>query len=287
MRSNSTLIIVPTLVRSQSGEPIRGLDANRFRLTDNGKEQNIYLEEVENQPLAMVVLIQTGGAASSELGNYNKLDSVMASVLGASPSKLAFVSFDSHVREIWAFPPRIDGLDYAMTHQEPGDSGAAVLDAIHCGINLLQNQPAQYRRIILLLSQEQDSGSESNSTDVLRDVARSGTTIYSFTFLSDAIRRQSTKVRPWHRRSDHTRIAPSTDPTTVDVAAESGGESLRFIGENDLDQKLLAVGGDIRNGYILSFRPSSTSLGLHTVRVQVMEQAEHFEVLARKIYWLD
>ena len=286
VRSTSTLIIVPTLVRSQSGEPIRGLDANHFRLTDNGQEQSIYLEEVENQPLAVVVLIQTGGAASGELGNYGKLDSVMESILGASPSKLAFVSFDSHVREIWAFPPRIDGLDYAMTHQELGDSGAAIRDAIHYGINLLQNQPAHFRRIILLLSQEQDSGSKFSSTDILRDVARSGTTIYSFTFSSDAIRTKSQKVRLPHRTSDHG-IPSSTDGTAAEVAAQSGGENMRFNDENDLEQKMSMVADDIRSGYILSFRPSSPSLGFHSIRVQVIEQAARFKIFARKSYWLD
>jgi VWFA-related protein len=287
VRSTSTLIIVPTLVRSQSGDPIKGLDANHFRLTDNGQEQNIYLEELENQSLAVVVLIQTGGAASGELGNYGKLDSVIESILGASSSKLALVSFDSHVREIWAFPPRIDGLDYAMTHQELGDSGAAIRDAIHYGVNLLQNQPARFRRIILLLSQEQDSGSESNATDILRDVARSGVTIYSFTFPGDAVRTQSHKVRPPHRTSDHAGMPSSSDATAAEVATQSGGESVRFNGENDLEQKMSAVADDIRNGYILSFRPSSPSLGFHMIRVQVIEQAERFKILARKSYWLD
>src|SRR5215469_24793 len=51
VRSTSTLVIVPTLVRSQSGEVIKDLDAEHFRLTDNGQEQDIYLEQGENQPL--------------------------------------------------------------------------------------------------------------------------------------------------------------------------------------------------------------------------------------------
>ena len=279
--------MVPTLVRSQSGELIKDLDADRFRLTDNGREQNIYLEQVENQPLAVVVLIQTGGAASGELGNYGKLDSVIESILGASPSKLALVSFDSHVRQIWAFPPRVDGLDYALTHQAVGDNGAAIRDAIRYGINLLQNQPAHFRRIILLLSQELDSGSKSNSTDILRDVARSGTTIYSFTFPSDAVRTKSQKVRPPHRTSDHTGIPSSTDATAAEVAGQSGGENVRFNGENDLEQKMAMVRDDIRSGYILSFRPSSPSLGFHTIRIQVIEQTARFKILARKSYWLD
>jgi hypothetical protein len=182
VKSTSTLVIVPTLVKTESGELIRDLEAGHFRLTDNGEQQNVYLQQVENEPLAVVVLIQTGGAASSELGNYRKLDSIVRTILGNSPSKLALISFDSQVRQIWAFPPRVDGVEYGLTHQVVGDKGAAVRDAVRYGINILQNQPAQFRRIILLLSQEEDSGSQARFADVVRDVARSGTTIYSFTF---------------------------------------------------------------------------------------------------------
>ncbi len=162
VKSTSSLVIVPTLVRAQSGELIRDLDAEHFRVADNGLEQNVHLQQVENEPLAVVVLIQTGGAASTELGNYGKLDSIVRSILGTSPSKLALISFDSRVRQIWAFPPRVDGVEYALTHQAVGDSGAAVRDAVRCGMNILQNQPARFRRIILLLSQEKDSGSKSS-----------------------------------------------------------------------------------------------------------------------------
>ena len=288
VRSTSTLVIVPTLVRSQSGEPIKDLGADHFRLTDNGQEQAIYLEQVENQPVAVVVLIQTGGAASGELGNYRKLDSVIESILGASPSKLALVSFDSHVSQIWAFPPRVDGLDYALTHQEGGDSGAAIRDAIHFGINLLQNQPVHFRRIILLLSQEQDSGSKFSSTEVLRDVAKSGATIYSFTFPTDAIRTKKPEGQAAPSQVlTGAGYRPSTELTAAEVASQSGGENVGFYGENDLEQKMAMVRDNIRNGYILSFRPSSPTLGLHAIQVQVMEQTAHFRILARKSYWLD
>src|ERR1700761_6513254 len=61
--STSTLVIVPTLVRSTSGDLVYGLKPEDFLLTDNGVEQKISIEEVERQPLAVVVLMQTGGAA--------------------------------------------------------------------------------------------------------------------------------------------------------------------------------------------------------------------------------
>ena len=283
VRSTSTLVIVPTLVKTESSELVRDIDAEHFRLADNGKEQTVDLQKVEDEPLAVVVLIQTGGAASSELVNYGKLDSIVGSILGGSPSKLALISFDSHVRQIWAFPPRVDGVEYALKHQAVGDNGAALRDAVRYGINTLQNQPAQFRRIILLLSQEEDAGSQSRLADVVRDLARSGTTIYSFTFSSDGTRRQSHKTKPQRRNVGD--LPPS--PDAVELAEESGGENIRFSGEDDLEQKISVVREEIRSGYILSFRPSAPTPGLHKIKVEVVGQNGRLKVLARKNYWLD
>lgn len=283
VKSTPTLVIVPTLVKTETSELVRDLDAEHFRLADNGHEQNVYLQQVENEPLAVVVVVQSGGAVSSELGNYGKLDSIVESILGGSPSKLALISFDSRVRQIWAFPPRVDGVEYALTHQVVGDSGAAVRDAVRYGIDILQNQPAQFRLIILLISQEEDSGSQSRFADVLLDVARSGTTIYSFTFSSDGTRKKSHKTRPQRRNVGDLPSSPDAE----ELAAESGGENIRFSGEDDLEQKISVVREDIRSGYILSFRPSAPTPGLHKIRVEVVQQKGRLKVLARKNYWLD
>lgn len=285
VKSTSTLVIVPTLVRTHSGELIRDLGAEHFRLADNGKEQSVDVQQVENEPLAVVVLIQTGGVASGELESYGKLDRLVGTILGTSSNKLALVSFDSHVRQIWAFPPRGDGVEYAMTHQPVGDNGAAVWDAVRCGINLFQNQPAQFRRIILLVSQKEDSASESRFADVLQDVARSGTTIYGFTFSTYGTSRKNHKAKP-HPRNDVTRKSP-VPPDAAELAMQSGGEIMRFDSEDDLEQKMSMVRESIRGGYILSFRPSSSTAGLHTIRVQVVQQKSSLQVLARKNYWLD
>ena len=68
---------------------------------------------------------------------------------------------------------------------------------------------------------------------------------------------------------------------------ESGGENMQFSGEDDLEQEISVVREDIRSGYILSFRPSAPTPGLHKIRVEVVEQKGRLKVLARKNYWLD
>jgi VWFA-related protein len=306
IRSTSTLVIVPTLVQSASGEPVANLDASDFRLTDNGIDQKVSAEQAGNQRLAVVVLMQTGGAASSQLQNYSKLDTMLESVLGGSTHKLALVTFDSRPQQIWPFPPLIDALYYFLTHPKVGDHGAAILDAVNCAIGLLQLQPPSYRRVILLLSQAQDDGSKARAEDLVRGLAESGTTIYSLTFSAEKTRLKGHSVKTLRENrldqpppnnallSDTISSSASFGVvlnvmhmnTAAEVAALFGGEHLRFHDENDLESKLSILGHDVHNGYTLSFRPSSNESGLHTIRVQAVKQSR-LEISARTSYWLE
>jgi hypothetical protein len=62
---------------------------------------------------------------------------------------------------------------------------------VNCAIGLLQQQPAGFRPIILLLSQAEDDGSKTHAEAVLRGLAESGTTIYSLTFSQSPDSRRS------------------------------------------------------------------------------------------------
>ena len=69
LRRGATLVLVPTLIKTSRGEPVFGLTANDFILTDDGIEQKISLEEnTDSQPLALVILVQTGGAGGAPPG---------------------------------------------------------------------------------------------------------------------------------------------------------------------------------------------------------------------------
>jgi VWFA-related protein len=306
IRSASALVIVPTLVQSVSGELVANLDASRFRLSDNGIEQKVFVEQALNQPLAVVVLVQNGGAASGQLQTYGKLDTVLESVLGRSTRTVALVTFDSRPKEIWSFPPRTDGLYFSLTHQEGGDDGAAILDAVRCATGLLQRQPANFRRIILLFSQSQDDGSKTHAEDVVRSLAESGTTIYSLTFSAAKSRSKSHSARParsvpmFLRSPDDAILSGASRPsipreivqairedTTAEIVALSGGKQLRFRDEPELEHDLSVVARDLQNGYTLNFYPSSHEAGFHAITVQVVPQSPHLGIKSRASYWFD
>lgn len=299
IRSISTLVVVPTLVKSKAGKFVTDLRPSDFTLTDNGIKQKVSVEEVKNQGIAVAVLMQTGAATPDKFQNYRTFTDMLDVIAGKSTSKIALVTFDSQVQQIWNFPPKTDGLGYAFAHPNRGDSGAAIMDAVSRGIDLLQEQPVSLRRVILLLSQSQDVGSTTLPREVVRRLGESNTTIYSVTFSPKRMSKRKTHKEtcsigagPYIHDAIPLNDAPTAvlkricEETAAQVATLSGGETI-LIKDNDLlKQGLSILANDFSNSYTLSFQPTSHDLGFHKISVQVGAQPSHFVVSARTGYWV-
>ncbi len=181
--ARSNLVVVPALVRTKSGELVYTLQAKDFILTDDGVEQKLRLEqETGSQPLAMVVIVQTGGDAAVHLDQYQGLEPMLDNMLGGIQHQVAVVGFDSTPILLHGFTPNLGFVAHSLDILDPGDNKAAVLDAIVFAVNLLSKQPTTYRRAILLLSQTTDNGSQTPLVDALRAISDTNTVIYSIGF---------------------------------------------------------------------------------------------------------
>jgi VWFA-related protein len=179
----SNLVVVPALVRTKSGELIYTLNANDFILTDDGVEQKLRLEQdTDGQPLAMVIIVQTGGDAAVHLDQYQGLDPMLDNMLGGIQHRVAVVGFDSTPVLLHGFTSNLDYVTHSLDILDPGDKKAAVLDAIVYAVDQLRQQPTTYRRAILLLSQTTDNGSHTSLVDALRAISDTNTVIYSVGF---------------------------------------------------------------------------------------------------------
>jgi VWFA-related protein len=305
LHSTTTLVVVPALVETAAGELIPNLQASDFVLTDNGVVQAVSIEEVERQPVAVVVLVQTGGAAARQFQNYKGLATMVDALTGSSPRQVAMVTFDSRPEAASDFVSDVNELKEDLTHPGAGNGGAAILDAVGYGMDLLQQQPAGVRRVLLLLSQTHDDGSIAKADEVVRRLGETNTLICSVTFSPE---KQWLKDEFTHERHgnppyefspglpplDHTfnlskpigeALRAMRNDTAAEIAKLSGGESLPFGDRADLDRQLATIANHLPNRYILTFRPSSNEPGYHTIKVQLANQAIAATVKARTSYW--
>jgi VWFA-related protein len=194
---HTNLVLVPALVKTKSGELVFTLTADDFVLTDNGIPQSLQLvPDTDAQPLALAVIVQTGGHGASHLGDYQDLGAVLDNVIGNVPHNIAVVAFDSKPRLAAGFTPDTDTVVRTINNLQPGDPGAAILDGLNFGINLLRGQPPAYRRAVLLFSETNDDGSQTSLEEAIRTVDDTNTAIYSFAFSSPktAVKHEASKI---------------------------------------------------------------------------------------------
>jgi VWFA-related protein len=306
IKATSTLVAVPTLVRLPSGKFVKHLDADQIELFDNGIRQKVFLEETGSQPLAVVVLMQESGPDAGQFENYRKLPGMLDSMIGHSIHEVMLVTFDSRPRETWHFPPRSDGVEYALTHPVAGDDGAAILDAVDYVIGQFQQEPGKFRRIVLLISQAKDEGSRASAEEVVRHLGEGNTSVYSLTFSppkSPPQFRSKSRVAKPRRASPAgnteqdetgdmstplgTAVKALRKNTAEEIALLSGGEHLKFRDEQDFERQLSVVTDDIHNRHMLSFQPSSHEPGFHTLTIGVVDHGARLGISARTSYWFD
>jgi VWFA-related protein len=209
LRTQSTVVLVPALVRDSKGDLIFTLTADDFRVTDDGIEQTLRLDEdTDSEPLALVVLIEVGGAGAREFQKFSSiappLGPMLGSIVGNVRHRVAVVTFDSQPTVIQPFTANIDAAAETIRELQPGctrehhmencasptavhdialgDNGAAILDALSYSVDLLRHQPPEYRRAILMISETLDRGSQTTLDEALRAVTDTNTAIYSIAF---------------------------------------------------------------------------------------------------------
>ncbi len=330
LTSRTTLVLVPTLVKTKQGTVVFDLTASDFSLTDNGIPQQITLDpEVDSQPLALAICVETGGTGGRHIEDYRRLGAILDALLGGVEHRVAVIGFDSKPHLLLPFTPEAAEASRELSSLREGDSGAAILDGVAFALTQLRNQPPRFRRAVLFFGETIDQGSETSLGETLRLISDTNTTMYTFAFSSAAaaISHEASKFGYGHptepgpprgcfskegadaEYDGHysrqvldclSQLAPPLrlvtmawltarnalrTNTAASLAQLTGGEFFRFNNPKDLRDSLIAASHNTLNHYILSFRPTSPTPGLHVLRVQL--RSPQLKIEARPEYWID
>ena len=74
--------------------------------------------------------------------------------------------------------------------------------------------------------------------------------------------------------------------TAASIAQLTGGEFFHFHNAKDLQAGLVAASNDVPNYYVLSFRPTSLTPGLHALHLGIKDRPQ-LTLKSRKEYWID
>ena len=320
LRSESNVVLVPTLVRTKSGEVTYGLEAKDFVIEDDGIEQKVNLDESPaREPMSLVVAVQVGGKASSQFKKrpdtslYDRFYSeeerkdcrkrkypcpTAISGLGSmlesfvtTKDEVAVVTFDSSVYLFQDFTNDTGKLSGRLKSLSPGDNGAAIVDAVRYSANRLSARPGSRRHVLLLISESRDHGSLTAPLDVLRQLAVSNTLVCSLTFSplrSELV--EDLSALPSGENFNllvplQSSLGSLRKNVSVAVSDVMGGETRKFKDKVTFDATFASITNDIQGRYLLSFQPNDPKPGPHSIRVRLRDPQKDLVLRARSQYW--
>jgi VWFA-related protein len=306
IRSRVVEVIAPVSVLDPQGEMILSLTKEDFRIYDNGVEQRIEHFDLGVDSLSIVFVVETSSHIEPMFPAVKQTGIVFAEAVMGMTAEVAVVGYDDSVDLLQKFTTDSDRTQSTINHLRMGTSGSRLYDAMRRGISLLEQRPVPQRRILVVVGEAQDTGSESKFGEVLRAAQLANVTIYSIglsTAMAD-LRAPPTPKPPLFPRGTYPFPTPNGQPQTPDLEAAMQDPGIDFsaialwliktgknaVGPNALSiaskatgglhvnvkrdgtiQKAMdAIGGEIHAQYTLGYRPSKDlPYGYHEIKVLV------------------
>jgi VWFA-related protein len=277
------IVPVPALVELRSGEIAYDLSASDFSVKDEGVEQQVELGDRNSQPRSLLLVIQTGRNAASELGKIGRLDDLLGSILAGPADQVGILTFDSRPHVLQGFTMNSDAISRSLSALAPGDSGAALFDALHAAVVTLEKVPARNRRVILLISGQNDHGSiASSAARLIRSISLANVSVYGLTFTAP---RKDLLGKLWSI-NPLAMTASAMQKNAVEALAQpTGGDFYRFDSEKSFEDRVSEMAKHMQNSYCLMFQPTDPAPGFHSLQVGV-RRSRTTVVAARSGYWL-
>jgi VWFA-related protein len=324
------LVNTPITVRDRKGQMIHTLDAKDFRVTDNGVPQHILHFDVGGDPLSLVVLVETSSRVDAMLPQIRKAGIIITQTVMGGSGEGAVIAFNDSVDKLQEFTGDADRIEKIFTNLQPGTSGSKLYDAMAVGIEMLSGQPQPTadkpgrRRVMLILSEASDIGSDTQLGAVLRQAELANVTIYSVglsttraelqaapkdttpqvtppgtfgtppmpgtvqTPDTEAARQGSGDLMPaivWAVK--HVKDKVKGNPLEL-ATAGTGGEHLATYKDRSIEKAIDEIGGELHSQYSVSYAPTGTNdAGYHEIKVAIAKHGSgDWKIRSRPGYYV-
>ncbi len=283
LRSQSSLVLVPTQVQTHKGDMLYDLQPTQFTLLDDGVPQTIHLDEdTDALGLNLVVVVQCSRSAFTQFGHMTGLPALIDDLLGGAPHQIALINYGSEVELLTSFTHSDKRLADAFTNLQPCDDekDARTLDAVDYANHLFDKLPATNhdRRAILLIGETRDHGSQTRTAVVAANLARSNTVVDAISF--NPGKDDLLKMLPFGGPAPSpaeailllvNALRRNVPHTLTDM---TGGEYSNFNSQKGFEKGVHRLANHIHNFYLLSFQPTTADgapvpSGIHRITIKI------------------
>ncbi len=244
----------------RSGQPVRGLSADDFSVTDNKVPQRVDEVDIDSVPLSVFLVLDTSGSVAGERLSY-LIDAGKTLISVLRPDdRAALITFSADVTTRVPLTNDRQVVTSALGAIE-GRGATAIRDAVHVALQLRPDDES--RPLVLVFTDGQDTSSWLSASDVVASARRSGVVIHAVSLVE-----QPTTV------IEAGQPTLPRDSRAVDflerLAAAAGGRHWPAASSAELRPLFVRVLDEMRGRYLLSYYPQGvTQAGWHDLKVSL------------------
>jgi VWFA-related protein len=312
IKVRTLLVNTPVTVRNEKGQMVDDLEASDFRVTDNGTPQRITHFNLGGDPISLVVVVETSSRIGPILPQIRKTGILISQTVTGPTGEGAVVGFDDEVTMLLDFTNSADAMEKTISGLREGASGSKLFAAMSKAVEMLSRRPEVsetdlgHRRVMLVMAEAHDSGSEEKLGEVLRRAQLANITIYAVGISgvkADLQRKPDYKEPPRATPegtfgmppAPGTVQTPTTDANAQGVnllglavwavmhakdkvtahqleiaAAATGGQHVSTWKNRTMEKVIDEMGGELHSQYTLTYTPSgAVESGYHEIHVTV------------------
>lgn len=307
-RAQTQVVQVPVGVTDKGGRSVNNLVAADFTVLDNGDPQKVTLDDVTAAaPISLAIVIQSSGISKPVLPRLRKIGGMIQPLVTGAQGRVAVVTFDSRIHWVQDFISDDDKIRSAFKNLSVGLDlqESRLLDAVVVVAGHLEHR--QGRKILLLISESRDRGSETKIGQALEAVERGGIEVFAAhysAFASNVFSKSKDlpDLSAPPEFPDDPSEAPNPPPTvnfmaifselarkgkanaTQALSQATGGADYPFLKERGIESAIERLGEDVHSQYILSFPQHGGAEGLHALEVSVPNHPD-LRIRSRRGYW--
>jgi VWFA-related protein len=290
IRTNVNLVDVLFTVIDKKNKMVPDLGQDNFKVFDDNKPQEIrFFSQQTDLPLRVGLLLDTSNSIRQRLQfEQEAAIDFLFNVIRRDKDEAVLMTIDDQPEVIQDFTGDMDLLRDAIQRQRAGGA-TALYDAIYKGCaELLQHAPLtnttnDVRRVLVVISDGEDTLSHHSRGEALEIAQRAGIVIYTISSNTDWILtdQETNPSKSYDRKFEK---GPG-DQVLQQFAEDSGGRAFFPYKIDDLAQSFSQIGAELRSQYSLAYNLPSGQLPdgkFHSIRIAVATKG--LQVHARKGY---
>jgi Ca-activated chloride channel homolog len=246
IRISSSLIAVPVSVTDDSGQPVKNLRVEDFRVIEEGQPQQVTtLGEPGKTPIDLVLLFDASGSVRERFDFERTAASrFLREVLKAKDFASIF-SFGLTPRLVKERTAVVDQAVAGVQAIEPTSEATAFFDAVGKAAQYItDNAEAGSRRVLVVVSDGEDNQSQKFTLPtLLRELHRSDAVFYAINPSGPSIRLNKISMRG--------------QDGMAQLASETGGAAFVPDRIEDLDQVFRQIAAELQAQYLLGYYSSN------------------------------